>query len=108
MHYSYYKRPLLLLLVLYILGLVCFYTPGPSKKDISHFIDHKTVTLTGKVIGFPSVKTKSRNVIIKVQSVDGQHADGFVYARCSQAAPAWHETVEVQGTLKKPYAINLL
>ena len=108
MHYSYYKRPLLLLLILYIAALVLFYKPGPGKSDVYHLIPQKTVTLTGKVIGFPAVKTKSRNVIVKVYTVNGEKADGYIYARFAQEAPAWHETVELSGKIKAPYSVALL
>lgn len=108
MHYSYYKRPLLLLLILYICALAFFYTPSPGKNDVSLRIPLKTVTLTGKVVGFPSVKKKTRNVIVKVYDVNGEKADGYVYARFQDYAPVWHETVALTGTLKKPYSVALL
>ncbi len=108
MHYSYYKRPLLLLLIVYITALVFFYKPGPGKQDISRYIPQKTVTLVGKVIGFPAVKTKSRNVIVKVYSVGSEKAGGYIYARFPQEAPQWHETVEISGTIKAPYSVALL
>lgn len=108
MHYSYYKRPLLWILLLYIGCLVLFYRPHPGRHDIFHFIPQKTVTLTGKVVGFPILKKKSNNVILKVMEVDQQKASGYVYARFTDYTPVWHETVQVSGTLKKPYSISLL
>ncbi len=109
MHYSYYKRPLLWLVVLYIAALALFYTPHPGAQDVFHFIAQKEVSLTGKVVGFPAVKKKSTNVILKVSRVNDQKATGYVYARFpTEQAPAWHETVQVTGTLKRPYSVNLL
>ena len=109
MHYSYYKRPLLWLVILYITALAFFYTPAPGAHDVFHFIAQKDVTLTGKAVGFPTIKKKSTNAILKVSAVNGQPAAGYVYARFpAEKAPAWHETVEVSGTLKKPYSVNLL
>ena len=108
MHESYYKRPLLWLLILYILSLVFFYKPHPGSRDVFHFIPSKTVTLTGKVVGFAAVKKKSTNVIVKVASVDGQKAGGYVYARFTNHVPVWHETLELTGTLKAPYSVDLL
>lgn len=108
MHYSYYKRPLLLLLILYIALLAFFYKPSPPPNDVFYKIPLKTVTLTGKVVGFASVKKKSRNVIVKVYDVNGQKTGGYVYARFKDYAPAWHETVRLEGKLKKPYSIALM
>lgn len=108
MHASYYRRPLLWLLVLYILFLAFFYTPHPKARDVSHFIPQKEITLTGEVIGFPTVKKKSKNVVIKVSSVEGQKVCGYVYARFTDYTPAWHETLEVTGQLKAPYSVSLL
>lgn len=108
MHGSYYKRPLLWLLLVYIVWLAFFYTPHPGPQDVFHFIAHKEVTLTGKVVSFPAVKKKSTNAIIKVSRVNGEKAHGYVYARFVQAAPQWHETVEITGRLKAPYRVALL
>ena len=94
MHYSYYKRPLLWLVILYVAALALFYKPAPGASDVFHFIPQKTVTLTGQAVGFPTVKKKSTNVILKVSEVNGQKASGYVYARFPDGqAPAWHETV---------------
>ncbi len=108
MHTSYYKRPLLFLLVLYIALLCLFYKPTPSATDVSRFIPQKNVTLTGKVLGFPVAKNTHSNVILKVYDVNGKPADGYVYARFEDYVPAWRETVFVHGTLKKPYSVALL
>lgn len=107
MHYSCYKRPLLLLLILYIVLLALFYTPRPRAGDVFYKIPLKNVTLTGKVIGFPAVKKEKRNVIVKVYSVNGEKTDGYVYARFKEYAPSWHETLELEGKLKKPYSVSL-
>jgi len=108
MHESYYKRPLLWLLILYIVCLSLFYKPHPSQQDVFNFIAQKEVTLVGQVVGFPSVKKKSNNVILKVSRVNGQRASGYVYARFTDKIPQWHETLEVNGKLKKPYSVALL
>lgn len=107
MHYSCYKRPLLLLLILYIVLLALFYTPRPHAGDVSYQIPLKNVTLTGKVVGFPSVKKEKRNVIVKVYSVNGEKTDGYVYARFKGYDPSWHEMLELEGKLKKPYSVSL-
>lgn len=107
MHYSCYKRPLLLLLILYIILLALFYMPRPRAGDVFYKIPLKNVTLTGKVIGFPTVKKEKRNVIVKVYSVNGEKTDGYVYARFKEYAPSWHETLELEGKLKKPYSVSL-
>ena len=107
MHPSYYKRPLLWLLILYIIGLFFFYTPSPGSKDVSHFIRANPVTIIGKVVGFPAIKKKSNNVIVKVYSVNGYPARGYVYARFPETLPAWHETLQITGKLKKPYSVQI-
>ena len=108
MHESYYKRPLLWLLILYIICLSFFYQPHPSKQDVFHFIPQKEVTLVGKVVGFPAVKKKSHNVVLKVSRVNNERASGYVYARFTDKVPQWHETLEVSGKLKQPYSVALL
>lgn len=108
MHYSYYKRPLFLLLVLYVALLAFFYKPAPSSNDVFHKIPLKNVTLTGKVVGFAVQKAKSRNVMVKVYSVNGEKTSGYVYARFKEYTPLWHETVQLEGRLKKPYSIALM
>lgn len=108
MHPSYYKRPLLLLLLFYIVGLFYFYTPHPGPRDIYHHITSEPVVVSGQVIGFPAVKKKSQNVVIQVSSVNGKKAGGRVYARFETAVPSWHESVLLTGKLQKPYSIDLL
>jgi len=108
MHESYYKRPLLWLLIIYIVLLAFFYTPRPGSHDIFHFISKEEVTLTGKVVGFPALKKKSKNVIVKVSRANGQKASGYVYARFVDHTPVWHETVQLTGKLKAPYSVKLL
>ncbi len=108
MHESYYKRPLLWLLIIYIVCLSLFYQPHPKQKDVFHFTAQKEVTLIGKVVGFPAVKKKSNNVILKVSRVNNEPASGYIYARFKDYMPLWHETLQVSGTLKQPYSISLL
>ena len=97
------------LVIVYVAVLAFFYTPAPGPKDVFHFISSEEVTLTGKAVGFASVKKKSTNIILKVSHVNGQKAGGRVYARFpAELAPAWHETVTVRGKLKKPYSAELL
>ena len=96
------------MLVLYIVLLVCWYKPGPSESDVSHFIASEPVCLQGKMVGFPAAKKKTHNVLVQVQQVQGQKASGYVYARFPADAPAWHETLLLCGKLKKPYSVALL
>lgn len=108
MHPDIYKRPLLFCLAALIILLACFYSPAPSKRDVFHSLDKKTVTLTGRAEGFAVSKQKSKNVIVKVFSVDGEPADGYVYARLRDFEPEWKDTLEITGRLQKPYGIDLL
>ena len=108
MHPDIYKRPLLFCLAALIILLACFYSPAPSKRDVFHSLDKKTVTLTGRAEGFAVSKKKSKNVIVKVFSVDGEPADGYVYARLRDFEPEWKDTLEITGRLQKPYGIDLL
>lgn len=108
MHPDVYKRPLLWVLAAYILTLVFFYSPAPAKRDVFHFIPEKQVTLTGVVDGFAVSKKGGRNAAVKVLSVNGQPADGYVYARFKNFEPEWKDTVSVSGKLQQPYGVNLL
>ncbi|MBP5429774.1 MAG: ComEC/Rec2 family competence protein [Elusimicrobiaceae bacterium] len=107
MHPDIYKRPLLLVLILLIAGLFLFYKPAPSKRDVAHHIQQE-ITLTGRVEGFYRAKPTSNNVTLKVFSVNGEKATGYVYARLKNFEPAWKDTLEVPGKLQEPYGIDLL
>ncbi len=108
MHPDVYKRPLLWCLAALILWLVCFHRPAPAKRDIFHAITSQTVTLTGRVVGFPVHKPKSQNVAVRVYSVNGKPAAGKVYARFADFDPQWQDTLELKGRLQPPYGIDLL
>ena len=108
MHPDMYKRPLLWCLAVLIFGLVFFYRPAPSGRDVFRFLPQKEVTLTGRVESFAVQKKKSKNVIIKVFSVNGQKAEGQVYARLPDFSPQWKDVLEVSGRLQSPYGIDLL
>ena len=107
MHPDVYKRPLLLVLAALILTLCFFYRPTPSKRDVFHFIAQKEVTLVGRVESFAVFKKDSQNVWIKVKTVNGQRADGWVYARMTGFAPQWKDTLILTGRLQHPYGISL-
>ncbi len=108
MHPDIYKRPLLWCLAALIVLLLCFYSPAPSKRDVFHSLPLKNVTLTGRVESFAVSKKNSKNVKVKVFSVNGQPADGYVYARLTQFAPQWKDTLQITGRLQAPYGIDLL
>ena len=108
MHPDFYKRPLLFFLIALILGLLFFYKPAPTEQDVAAFIPQKEAVLTGRVERFYAAKPKSNNVIVKVFSVDGQPATGYVYARLKDFEPLWKDTLEIRGKLQKPYGIDLL
>ena len=108
MHPDFYKRPLLLALILLILGLLFFYKPVPGPQDVSTFLPQKEVVLSGRVERFYTPKPTSNNVIVKVHTVNGQPAQGYVYARLANFEPLWKDTLEVSGKLQEPYGIDLL
>ena len=108
MHPDLYKRPLLWCLAALICLLLCFYRPAPAKRDVFHALPQKQVTLTGRVAHFPVHKKKSTNAVVKVLSVNGQPAGGYVYARFAGFEPQWQDTLLLQGRLQKPYGIHLL
>ncbi len=108
MHPDTYKRPLLLVLILLIAGLFLFYKPAPGKGDASRFVPQKEVTLIGRVEGFYTAKPKSNNVTLKVFSVNGEKATGYVYARLKNFEPAWKDTLQISGQLQEPYGVDLL
>ena len=108
MHPDVYKRPLFLLLLALIAGLLLWYKPAASPTDVVHFAPQQQVTLIGRVERFYTAKPKSNNVIVKVFSVDGKPASGYAYARLSNFEPLWKDTLEITGKLQEPYGINLL
>ena len=108
MHPDIYKRPLLWCLAALIAVRICFYRPAPTQRDVFHAISKQDVTLTGRVEGFAVHKPKSNNVKVKVFSVNGQPAEGYVYARFADFNPQWKDTLEINGRLQKPYGIDLL
>ncbi len=108
MHPDVYKRPLLWALILLITLLTIFYKPVPGAREVYHFIPQKEVTLTGRVENFYVQKPTSNNVIMKVFSVNGEKANGYVYARLKEFEPCWKDTLEISGRLQVPYGIDLL
>lgn len=108
MHPDVYKRPLLWVLAVYILTLVFFYSPAPSKRDVFHLIAKKQVTLTGRVDGFAVSKNGGYNVAVKVYTADGEPVTGTVYARFKNFEPQWKDEIFISGKLQSPYGISLL
>ncbi len=107
MHPDIYKRPLLIALMLLIGGLCIGYKPVPTETDVYHFLPQKEVTLTGRVENFYTQKPTSNNVIVKVSTVNGAPATGYVYARLTDIEPAWKDELEISGRLQKPFSTNL-
>ena len=107
MHPSFYKRPLFLVLLLYITILWLCYKPVVSLTDVSAFTG-KTVTVRGRVENFSVAKPKSNNVIVRVQHINGQKADGKLYVRFENFEPQWKDTVEFSGLVKTPFGADLL
>ena len=107
MHPSVYKRPLLLVLAVWMVGLVLFYTPVPSKRDVFHALPLPEVELTGRVENFAVTKKDRQNVRLKVFSVNGTPAKGWVYARVSGFNPQWKDTLRLRGRLQLPYRVHL-
>ena len=108
MHPDFYKRPLLYVLIAFILGLLFFYKPTASPLDPHAFLSSPEVTLTGRVEYFYTAKAQSNNVIVKVFSINGQPATGYTYARLAHFEPLWKDTLEISGRLQEPYGIDLL
>ena len=105
---SVYKRPLLWVLICYILGLLFFYRSTPADKDIFYAITKESVQITAVVENFYTPKPKSNNVILKVLSINGQKAQGRVYARFTDFAPRWKDTLTVRGKLQVPYGEDII
>jgi len=108
MHPSVYKRPLLWALIVFVIGLVLFYKPAPSDKDIFRFISKEPVEVVAVVDHFYTPKPKSNNVILNVRSVNGQPALGRVYARFADFEPLWKDTLKITGKLQIPYGEDIL
>lgn len=108
MHKDFYKRPLLWVLIAFVLWIAFFYRPAPNKRDVSHYISQQKVTVLGRIEGFPVQKEKRYNVRVKVKEVNGEKAEGYVYARFTDFIPQWKDEVVMTGLLKTPYGIDLL
>lgn len=107
MHPSVYKRPLLGVLAVLIIGLVLFYVSAPSVRDVSRLLHQKEVTLTARVESFPVAKSGKQTAILRVLEADGQPARGRVYARFSGFTPQWKDILRVQGTWQTPYGTDI-
>lgn len=105
---SVYKRPLLWVLIFYIAGLLLFYRPAPSDKDVFRLISKEPVEITAVVENFYTPKPKSNNVILKVLTVNGQPSQGRVYARFSGFEPRWKDTLTVRGKLQVPFGEDII
>ena len=108
MHPDIYKRPLLWCLAALIAGLAFFYRPAPSGQDVFRFLPQKEVTLIGRVESFAVPKKNSQNAVIKVFSVNGNKAEGQIYARLPNFTPKWKDVLEISGRLQQPYGLDLL
>lgn len=107
MHPCVYKRPLFIGLVIFIVCLVCFYKPSPGPQDPSLYVSSKEpVCVQGTVDGFAVSKKTSRNVILKVSSVNGAEARGKLYARLENFEPQWKDEIRLCGKIKTPYGID--
>lgn len=108
MHPSVYKRPLLWALILWIVGLWCFYQPAPGPGDVSSFISQQTAVVEGQVESFSVPKQEYHNVIVRVRRVNEAPASGRVYARIKYADPQWKDEVRLCGKITVPYNVSLL
>ena len=103
-----YKRPLFFVLLLLIVRILLFYRPTPFSKDISRFISKETVHVIGRVESFAVQKQKTDNIVVAVQKINRQPADGYLYARVQDISPSWKDTVQLTGVLKEPYGTDLI
>ncbi len=108
MHPSVYKRPLLWVLILWIIGLFLFYHPAPKPGDVSSFISPQEVVLEGQVENFSVAKQEYHNAIVRVERINGAEASGRVYARVKYTALQWKDRVRLRGKLTAPYNVALL
>ena len=107
MNPSFYKRPLLWVLLTVLAGLACFYQPSPSKQDIFHAVSTGEVTVVGQVASFAISKKVQEQVWVNVRSVDGRPAAGRVFARFTHFTPQWKDTIRFSGRLRVPYRVRL-
>ncbi len=107
MNPSFYKRPLLWVLLAVLAGLTCFYEPSPSKQDIVHAVSPDEVTVVGQVASFAISKKFQEQVWVNVRTVDGRPAAWRIFARFVHFTPQWKDTIQFSGRLREPYRVRL-
>ncbi len=78
MHISFYKRPLVILLVIYCL-LLALFLKAPKPDNSFENIKNTSLSLQGEVVSYPTYKNGKTNFILKL---DKTYNNKKVYAYC--------------------------
>ncbi|MGB2578221.1 ComEC/Rec2-related protein [Elusimicrobium simillimum] len=106
MHIDYYKRPLFLFLIFYVIFILA--KPSNIPDTDIYYDAPKEVVITGVVTQNPQTKNEKTTAIINVKSIDGIKTKSRTYAYMPEYSPAeFMDTVELRGYLKKPFSISV-
>ncbi|WP_424245412.1 competence protein ComEC [Elusimicrobium posterum] len=107
MHVSYYKRPLLVFLIFYVIFFaVSALSDIPRENDDFENFSHAAII--GRVSSNPQTKNDKTTAIIKFKNVNDSKLKGNIYA----VFPAGHEInyldeVKLEGTVRRPYSPDI-
>lgn len=84
---DFYKRPLFIFLVLYVLVVICFVSvPKPQEQDISSFVSPVPKEITLKIVSYPTVKKDRLLFYGEILSVQGKPRHGRSYVYCKECS----------------------
>lgn len=100
MRFSYYKRPLFIVLAVYILSIV-FYSKPKDFAPPEEIIYGKNVRMTAVVDSYPAkVRTKNR-VYLKVFKINGEKADFSLVAYFDYLKAGYKDRVSLKGRIRR-------
>ena len=101
MHPSYYKRPLLIILIVYIAFLTLRKDAILKNSDnLSEFIPTEKANITAVIVEFPRKYENRTNIFVKVKSINGKPCRGKAIVYVDEPVDfKWRTKISVTGDL---------
>lgn len=107
MHISYLKRPLFILLIIYII-FILYSPPGSIKNTDAFYSAGESATIEGCLTNPPRRKTENITAVLRVKTVNSAPVTGKTYVRFPPHFFAdMGECVRVQGKLREPFSVEI-
>jgi competence protein ComEC len=110
MHFSYYKRPLLVILILYIAFLTLRKDNLlKNSDDLGNFIPSEKARITAVTAEFPRKYDNRTIIFAKIRSVNGVQCKGRVVVYLNYAADfPWQSEIEITGSITKVKSAGII